>query len=114
MKQLVNDVASNGCKNSCGPFKKGNNNLILIIIIIVLLCNCGGAGDILGSYAPRRRRRRGRRTGSGSGSGLLIGAVLGLLVLGNNNNGGRNANTNIINLDTAALEEPAGGGLFDL
>jgi hypothetical protein len=113
MKQLVKDVASNGCKNSCSPFNTGNNNLLWIIIVVVLLCSCGGAGDILGGYGGRRRGRgrRGRRRGTGNG--LVLGVLLGLLLLGNNN-GGRNANTNIINLDTAALEEPDGGGLLDL
>jgi hypothetical protein len=104
MKQLVRDVASAGCKNSCGLLGSGNNNII-IIIIILLLCGCGGAGDVLGSFGRRRGRRRGSRRG------LLWLIILAVILSGNNS--GRNANTNIINVDTAAGEE-GGLGLLDL
>ena len=105
MKQLVNDVASAGCRNTCGQPHGSGNNSIIIIAIILLICTSGGAGNVLGSYGRRRGRRRR------PGLSLIWLGIIALLLSGNNN--GRNANTNIINVDTAALEE-TGGGLLDL
>ena len=101
MKQLVKDVASTGCKNSTGLLGTGNNTIIIIIIVLIL-CSCGGSGDVLGSIGSlgSTGRRRGRRRGS---RGILVFIILALILSGNNS--GRNANTNIINVDTAVGDE---------
>jgi hypothetical protein len=101
MKSIVRDAAAKGCKASTGLLGTGNNNTLLIIIIVIVLCGCFGQGDILGSQG-RRRRKRGRSRG---GSGSRLWPIFILLALLGNNGGGRNANTNIINVDTAAEDD---------
>jgi hypothetical protein len=69
----------------------GQNNILLCIIIIVIICLYSG-GDVLGTVHGRGRRRRG-------GTGLLFALFL-LVALGGTGGGGRNLNTNLINVTT--------------
>lgn len=101
MNEALREIAATefkGIPKGILPTNGQNNNIIIIIVAIIIICCCSGGNEICLPGGRGRRRRRGR-----SSNGLLF-LILAALLLGRNN-GGRNINTNLINVETDGPED---------
>ncbi|OPJ55345.1 hypothetical protein [Clostridium oryzae] len=108
MMKATNEYSVRNGKNS--RVQLGNNdgncdhNIIIILLIVAAVCYCGGPDNILPVSQPIRHGRRRRRSRSRNSFRSILYLIFLALLLGGNSNG-RNANTNIIHVDSPRLND---------